>query len=330
MPEKIDWDELINDTNLNNKWSKFLLDLGIMRLLNAPRHVLCCEERGLEIYGFCDSSGKGYGACAFVRAVCEHGITVKFWTSKCRLAPVKEISIPRLELLACFLLSKLIASVKTAVESEVEIVRVFCWTDSQIVLWWIRQVHKEWKVWVQSRVEEIRENVDSKNWSHVPTALNPADICTRECSIKRLKECALWWNGPKFLLVGEEMWPSQDFLLSEDKDLDENVVDPCKESSINVSGVENVGVGEVIDIGRFSSLETLLRVTGYVMRFVRNLKKVSNKGEGVNGELLLEEVENTKLLWVKLDFDSKNPSIIKKLFKIYRTDCFKVSSRCIT
>ena len=132
------------------------------------------------------------------------------------------------------------------------------------------------------------------------------------------------------MLVGEEMWPSQDFLLSEDKDLDENVVDPCKESSINVSGVENVGVGEVIDIGRFSSLETLLRVTGYVMRFVRNLKKVSNKGEGVNGELLLEEVENTKLLWVKLDFDSKNPSIIKKLFKIYRTDCFKVSSRCIT
>ena len=100
-------------------------------------------------------------------------------------------------------------------------------------------------------------------------------------------------------------------MLSEDKDLDENVVDPCKESSINVSGVENVGVGEVIDIGRFSSLETLLRVTGYVMRFVRNLKKVSNKGEGVNGELLLEEVENTKLLWVKLDFDSKNPILLR-------------------
>ena len=58
------------------------------------------------------------------------------------------------------------------------------------------------------------------------------------------------------------MWPSQDFLLSEDKDLDEeNVVDSCRESSINVSGVENVGVGEVIDIGRFSSLEKLLRVT---------------------------------------------------------------------
>ena len=151
-----------------------------MRLLNAPRHVLCCEERGVEMHGFCDSSGKGYGACVSVRVVCEHRVTVKLWTSKCRLASVKEISIPRLELLACFLLSKLIASVKTAVEGEVEIVRVFCWMDSQIVLWWIRQVHKEWNVWAQNSVEKIWENVDCKIWFHVPTALNPSDICTRE------------------------------------------------------------------------------------------------------------------------------------------------------
>ena len=119
--------------------------------------------------------------------------------------------------------------------------------------------------------------------------------------MKRLKECLLWWNGPKFLLVGEKMWSSQDILLSEDKDLEENVVDPCREGSTNVNGVENVGVGEVIDIGRFSSLETLLRVTGYVMKFVRNLKKVSNKGESINGELLFDEVENAKLLGAKYE-----------------------------
>ena len=163
-------------TNINDKWSKFFLELENMRLLNAPRHVFCYEERGVETHGFCDNLGKGYGACVIVSAVCEYWVTVKLWTSKCRLVPVKEIWIPRLELLACFLIYKLIASVKTAVESEVEIVSVFCWTDSQIVLWWIRKVHKEWKVWVQNVGEKIRENVDSKNWFHVPTALNPADI----------------------------------------------------------------------------------------------------------------------------------------------------------
>ena len=153
--------------------------------------------------------------------------------------------------------------------------------DLQTVLWWIRQGHKKWKVWVQNKIEKIRENVGSKNWFHVPTALNPADICTRECLVKRLKECSLWWNSSKFLLVGEEMWPSQDFLSSEDKDLEQNVVDTCRESSINIDGVENVGVGEVMDIGWFSSLEALLGVTGYVMRSVRNLEKISNKGEGI-------------------------------------------------
>ena len=77
------------------------------------------------------------------------------------------------------------------------------------------------------------------------------------------------------------MWPSQDFLSSEDKDLEQNVVGTCRESSINIDGVENVGVGEVMDIGWFSSLEALLGVTGYVMRSVRNLEKISNKGEGI-------------------------------------------------
>ena len=201
---------------------------------------------------------------------------VKLWTCTFRLAPVKDISIPMFELLAYFLLNRLIASVKIAVESEVEI--VFCSTDSQIVLWWIWQVHKEWNVWVQNWAEKIRENVDCKNWFHVPTALNPADICTRVCLGKRLKECSFWWNGPKFLLVGE-MWPSQEFLLSEGKDLEENVVDSCRDSSVNVCGLENIGVDEVIDIGRFSSLD--------------KLKNVFNKSEDLNRELLLE-VENAK------------------------------------
>ena len=72
--------------------------------------------------------------------------------------------------------------------------------------------------------------------------------------------------------------------MSEYKDLDEeNMVDSCRESSTNVGSVENVGVGKVIDIGRFSSLEKLLRATKYVMIFVRNLKNVFDKGEGING-----------------------------------------------
>ena len=101
-------------------------DLGQFRLINAPRHVLCCQGQDVKLHGFSDSSGWAYGVCVFIRVSCEHGGSVRLWTSKCRLAPVKELSIPRLELMACLLLSRLMVSVKLAVEKEVSVKKSFC------------------------------------------------------------------------------------------------------------------------------------------------------------------------------------------------------------
>ena len=39
------------------------------------------------------------------------------------------------------------------------------------------------------------------------------------------------------------------------------------------------------------------------MRFVRNFKKVFHKGESINDELSLEEVENAKLLWLWVKYE---------------------------
>ena len=81
----------------------------------------------------------------------------------------------------------------------------------------------------------------------------------------------------------------QVFLLPGNKELEKNVVESSGECSVNSSGTQNVGVGEVIDIGWFGSLEKLMKVTGYVVRFA---KKVLNKSEGRNRELLLEVMQN--------------------------------------
>ena len=70
-------------------------------------------------------------------------------------------------------------SMKLAVEKEVSVKNIFCRTDSQIALWWIRQGFKEWKIWVQNRVDAVRENVKVEDWGFVPTSLNPANICTK-------------------------------------------------------------------------------------------------------------------------------------------------------
>ena len=100
-------------------------DLGQFRLINAPRHVLCCQGQDVKLHGFSDSSGWAYGVCVFIPVSCEHGGSVRLWRSKCRLAPVKELSIPRLELMACLLLSRLTVSVKLAVEKEVSVKKYF-------------------------------------------------------------------------------------------------------------------------------------------------------------------------------------------------------------
>ena len=87
----------------------------------------------------------------------------------------------------------------------------------------------------------------------MPTSLNPADICTRECLVGKLKSCLLWWNGPEFLLSGKEMWPSQE-LLPKNVDLEEKESREVASSvNVNFSGSED-GIGKVIDCGRFSSL----------------------------------------------------------------------------
>ena len=101
-----------------------------------------CDCRIVDIHGFCDSAGKAYCTIVFTKVSCSHGVSVNIWVGKSRLAPLKKLSIPRLELLACLLLSELVISVVDAVKSEVKIKEICCWSDSQIAMWWINQCGK--------------------------------------------------------------------------------------------------------------------------------------------------------------------------------------------
>ena len=92
---------------------------------------------------------------------------------------MRKLSIPRLELLACLLLLGPVISVVDAVKSEVRIKEICCWGDSQIVMWWIKQCRKIWNIWVNYRVEKIKEMVQPSRWFFVLTGLNSADLGTR-------------------------------------------------------------------------------------------------------------------------------------------------------
>ena len=66
-----------------------------------------------------------------------------------------------------------------------------------ISLWWIKQNHKTWKLWIQNKVEKIRENVNIEHWNFVTSEDNLADVATRR-SPNSLVKNLLWYNGSSF------------------------------------------------------------------------------------------------------------------------------------
>ena len=119
--------------------------------------------------------------------------------SKTRVAPLQPQTIPRLELLLAFLLAKLIVSVSSSLKPVLPQLEVKCYTDSQVALYWICGISKEWKPFVQNRVKDIRQNVHPDRWSHCPGISNPADLPSWGLPAVEFSVNQLWRRGPEWI-----------------------------------------------------------------------------------------------------------------------------------
>ena len=176
--EKIDWDVEVPE-HITHRWLKFIQLLKQFHEIRVPRFVFRHSQE-ISLHGFCDSSELAYSAVVYILIRHENGVSVEFLTSKTKVAPLKKLSLPRLELLSCLLLCNLIQSTLSSIESRFTIKQKTCWTDSQIALCWISNKKKQWKPWVQNRVNKIRNS--QLEWRHIPGIINPADIPTRNIS----------------------------------------------------------------------------------------------------------------------------------------------------
>ena len=132
-----------------------------------------------DLYGFCNASIEAYSASVYVRLCKNDIITTNLLTAKSKIVPSKKLTVPRLQLVSCFLLSRFLVLVKKALSVEVNNTKFVCWSDSKVALWWIKSVNKNWKVWVENSLSEIRKNIEVDCWCDVPTECNPEDITTR-------------------------------------------------------------------------------------------------------------------------------------------------------
>ncbi|GFW78344.1 integrase catalytic domain-containing protein [Trichonephila clavipes] len=164
LEEEIQWDDPL-PTHIEKEWEKWCEELPHLRNLKIPRLVLDSTllEDDVELHSFCDASKKAYGAAIYLRTKSRNGISVKLVTSKSRVAPLNCVTLPRLELLGALVAARLASKVKKIVNLKRSCLQ-YHWTDSKIVLFWIKGNKTRWKQFVANRVNEITSLTDPHSW----------------------------------------------------------------------------------------------------------------------------------------------------------------------
>ncbi|GFX13384.1 integrase catalytic domain-containing protein [Trichonephila clavipes] len=189
---KLDWNETL-PPDVSTQWKNFIQTLKDIESIHVPRCFLVVPTKFVVLNGFADASSKAYGAVIYVQT---NETTNQLLCSKSRLAPIKSMTIPRLELCSCLLLAKLIHKVKAALKMHINSVNLY--SDSTIALSWINSPSNLLKTFVSNRVSLIQQLSRDFQWQHVPSELNPADLSSRGLDVKTLATSELWFNGPDF------------------------------------------------------------------------------------------------------------------------------------
>ncbi|XP_055846062.1 uncharacterized protein LOC129912000 [Episyrphus balteatus] len=267
--EHTDWDDLLESDSFKI-WKNFAESLNDIKQIEIPRWVNYSPSSEVQFHGFCDSSEKAYAATLYISVRQSNGtFSSHLLCAKSRVSPIKSVSLPRLELCGALLLSKM---VKIYVSSfPVHAYQTFLWTDSSIVLAWLKKPPCVWKTFIANRTSEILENVGNITWRHVKSAENPADLATRGLMASDLMRNTFWWNGPSWLCQPLSLWPVISPIEPLAEDLEEKPV---------VSLIVQERSEDILD--RFSSLPRAMRVICYIFRFYfklskRNTKKYTSK-----------------------------------------------------
>ena len=173
--QALEWDQEVTP-QINEEFKKWIEGLKeikdhfkVKRQYTQNRYTE--EDKSLTV--FCDASEKAYGAAIYLKSSQGFSLVI----AKAKVAPIKKVSLPRFELIACVMGSKLLKKVKTAL--NLEKTNCQCYTDSEISLQYITQCPDKWKPFIANRVMAIQETTDPSLWCHIPGEKNPADALTR-------------------------------------------------------------------------------------------------------------------------------------------------------
>ncbi|XP_062713840.1 uncharacterized protein LOC134290678 [Aedes albopictus] len=174
------WDDPVPD-DIKVKWNEFSSQLLYLEEYKVPRYLFLSDSSSVQFHVFSDASEAGYGACIYARSTgMEGNVKIELIAAKSRVAPLKRITLPRLELCAALLGAKLYTKISTALRME-------------STLW--------------NRTSEIQKLTHDHSWNHVSGIDNPADHISRGMLPKEFIASTNWRNGPPWLAQREDSWP---------------------------------------------------------------------------------------------------------------------------
>ncbi|XP_011707941.1 PREDICTED: uncharacterized protein LOC105462788 [Wasmannia auropunctata] len=294
---KLSWDESL-PAELHEKWSAFRKQMQEINKIKIPRSVVGKDCTSLQLHAFSDASLNAYGACVYIRSQDPEGnYQVSLLCAKSRVAPLQQQTIPRLELCAALLLARLVAKAVQSLGISFE--KITCWSDSTIVLSWLRMQSGTLQTFVSNRVAEVQRLTEAYEWRHVPTAENPADLLSRGLDAGKLSKSRLWWNGPSFLAEDASNWPQT-------RIIEDSLLEVKKEHCMlgqTRSAEPSIFEGK-------SSARRLIRTIAYCRRFANNCK---GKGQRRTDPIAAAELNEALHMLLKIAQRESYPKEIKDI-----------------
>lgn len=319
---KIDWDKPL-DADLTRRWECFYKGLNELSCIPIPRKCIPSFSSEVQLHGFCDASEEAYGAAIYARSKDQTGNwTARLLCSKTRVAPLKGSTIPRLELCGALTLAKLVK--KTAEAWELENSSIYLWTDSMVVIGWLNSEACRLKTYVANRVEQILEITEPKQWRHVKTNENPADVLSRGLSPKELQCDEQWWQGPRWLSEKSGDWLRTSIILPNEELLPEKK--PIRLTLIAVEPTRDL-------LNYFSTWHKLVRAAVWLLKFIEYRKSkhagtltkylnVADLGKAENGLIRRAQLDSfsEELHALKIGKEVSRSSKLKSLCPFLRDD----------
>ncbi|XP_055623247.1 uncharacterized protein LOC129766684 [Toxorhynchites rutilus septentrionalis] len=300
-----DWDDPVPEP-LRSKWESYQQELLKISEHRVDRYALLSDSV-VQMHTFADASQSAYGACTYARCEDRQGrVRIQLLASKSRVAPLKRITIARLELCAAVVAAHLHSRIKNAIDIKVS--ASYFWSDSSVTLHWLRSPPNVWPTYVANRVAEIQQYTQGCEWKHVHGVDNPADLVSRGMTVEGFLNSDLWSRGPDWLSQPSQSWPISIPPGVPKEELEVKTIVAVTQASPTINPW----------FSRWSSYSRLLHIVGYCMRFVSNTRskvrtQPSYSAAPTSHLLTVEEINKAKAYPTRLAQEDGYSAEIKQL-----------------